>query len=436
MPDLLKARAYHEQHALKEAIEAYEAFLQNNPNHIDALRFLGLAFAQLGDIERAISCFSKALTHAPHDPLLHHLLGNAYKQTNVFDRALLHYQEASKLMPNNLQAYHNALFYKGLLSLQQDNIDQAEEEFQTLLTEHHEHVGALINLGVIALKRNEGQLAIDYFGKALSFDEKNEEARNNLAATFIHHDRFENALTHYTELLKQSPNDTEYNYNAGVAQMALGHLDKATEHFNTVLDHQPHHFAALTNLAAIKLRINQRDDAIKYLTKANQINPNDKSCTFLLNALTGNTNKQATCPEYAKNLFDRYALNYDQHMRGQLQYALPEHIAQLIHHLFAESLHLPQTLDLGCGTGLCGNVLREVSTHLTGVDISPKMLEQAHAKNLYDTLTEADLISYLENNTTEFELIVIADVLPYLRNVSLDACKTNGEYLLSFMLFD
>ncbi|MFZ4077317.1 MAG: tetratricopeptide repeat protein, partial [Legionellaceae bacterium] len=428
MSDLAKARAHHEKNELKSAILSYEACLIHNPNDPDILRFLGLAFAQSHEIQRAIACFSKALMQAPHDPLLHQLLANAYKQTHAFDQALIHYEEATRLMPDNQQVYFNVLFYKGLSFLQQDKPDAAEIEFNLLLSEHPEHVGALVNLGVLALKRNQGQLAIDYFGKALAIDNHHEEARNNLAATFIHHDRFENALTHYTELLKNKPNDLEYHYNAGVCEMALGHLNKASSHFKTVLNHQPHHFAALNNSAAIALRGGHRQEAIHYLSLAHEINPQDKACSFLLNALTGKTKGQEACPDYVKNLFDHYALYYDQHMRGPLHYALPEHIAKLIHRLFANILNLPHTLDLGCGTGLCGNILREISAHLTGVDISSKMLDKAREKQLYDLLIEKDIISFLKDNTTDYDLIIAADVLPYFSDLDL-FFKTISEHM-------
>ena len=419
MPELSTARIFHEKRAFKKAIQAYESYLKDKPNDPEALRFMGLAFAQSNDIERAIDCFSKALIHSPDNPQLHHLLANAYKQTNQFDKAFTHYEAAATLMPDNINACQNALFYQGVLSLQQNNIEKASHEFHALLADYPEHVGALINLGVIALKQNEAQLAIDYFGKALAFDQHNEEARNNLAATFIHHNRFENALTHYTELLKQSPHDTEYLYNAGVAEMTLGHLNDATQHFESVLTFQPGHFAALTNLASIALRNSQRNEAISYLARAHEINPQDKPCAFLLNALTGNTANQTSCPEYAQNLFDHYALYYDNHMRGQLKYSLPEHIAKLIHRLLSTSLSIKNALDLGCGTGLCGNVLREISTHVVGVDISSKMIEQARAKNLYDELVESDIISFLNNESTPYELIIAADVLPYFSDLAV-----------------
>lgn len=296
--------------------------------------------------------------------------------------------------------------------LENNQLKAAEKAFLNVLTMNREHVQTLTNMGVIALKKEQGQLAIDYFTKALALDNHHTEARNNLAATFIHHDRFENALTHYAVLLEQEPNNIEYLYNAGVAQMALGHLKEATHHFELILKQQNDHFSALNNLAAIQTRLGKRDEATALLERALLANPHDEATQFMLNALTRDNKNPKACSTYVHNLFNNYALYYDQHMQGALSYTLPQHMARLLH-----SLNLDQAkkaVDLGCGTGLCGNVLRKVSAHLTGVDISTKMLEQARHKTIYDQLIDEELISFLQHDKSNYDLMLAADVLPYL----------------------
>ena len=81
-------------------------------------------------------------------------------------------------------------------------------------------------------------------------------------------------------------------------------------------------------------------------------------------------------------------------------------------------MDIKRALDLGCGTGLSGIVLRELSQHLTGVDLSPKMLDHARDKAVYDELIEAELITYLAQNQTAYDLIAAADVLPYLGDLT------------------
>ncbi len=476
--EALFAKAYQLQQAkqLPQAISCYEELLALSPIHADALRFLGLAHAQLEDMHNAIIYLSRALEHEPTDATLHNNLANAYKKSQDLDKATHHYQQALQLAPHYAQAHNNlagvyalqgdfqqalrhyrlavhaepdfaaahynlgllllknnqleaakkqfknvltlhpdhldAQFYMGVLLLESNELDKAEQAFQEVLANNSEHVQALTNLGVIALKRDKGQLAIDYFTKALGFDNAHEEARNNLAATFIHHDRFENALMHYDVLLQQDPHNIEYLYNSGVAQMALGHLQEAIDHFETILTLQDNHFATLNNLAAIYIRLEQREKAITLLERAQAAEPGDEASRFMLQALTGHEKNPAASPAYVSNLFNNYAIYYDQHVQGPLHYMLPQHIGRLLHRLHCNNLS--NTVDLGCGTGLCGIVLREVSKHLTGVDISAKMLAQAKDKEIYDKLVEDELITFLEQDKQFYQLAVAADVLPYL----------------------
>ncbi len=50
---------------------------------------------------------------------------------------------------------------------------------------------------------------------------------------------------------------------------------------------------------------------------------------------------------------------------------------------------------------------------LVGVDVSPRMLAQAAAKQLYAELREADLMQLLADDATRWQLILAADVLFY-----------------------
>ena len=95
-----------------------------------------------------------------------------------------------------------------------------------------------------------------------------------------------------------------------------------------------------------------------------------------------------------------------------MQYSLPEKGFEILNELgFSKFQNI---LDLGCGTGLSGIKLRECCEKLIGVDLSKKMLAQAHAKHIYDDLVEVDIISFLREDLQHYDLIQALDVLPYL----------------------
>jgi predicted TPR repeat methyltransferase len=75
-------------------------------------------------------------------------------------------------------------------------------------------------------------------------------------------------------------------------------------------------------------------------------------------------------------------------------------------------------IDLGCGTGLCGPLLRPHASRLEGVDLSPAMLEQARRLALYDELVCAELVEHLGTRAGAFDLAVAADVLIYFGDLA------------------
>jgi predicted TPR repeat methyltransferase len=75
-------------------------------------------------------------------------------------------------------------------------------------------------------------------------------------------------------------------------------------------------------------------------------------------------------------------------------------------------------LDLGCGTGLCGEQLRDLARRMVGVDLAPKMLERAHRRGCYSELVVADAGQYLAAQASaSFDLVLAADVLIYIGDI-------------------
>ena len=74
--------------------------------------------------------------------------------------------------------------------------------------------------------------------------------------------------------------------------------------------------------------------------------------------------------------------------------------------------------DLGCGTGLCGPLLRSTARRLVGVDLSGEMLARARARAVYDELIETDIVSMLRGAPGGFDLIISADTLVYFGDLT------------------
>lgn len=119
-------------------------------------------------------------------------------------------------------------------------------------------------------------------------------------------------------------------------------------------------------------------------------------------------------PAYVRALFDRYADRFDTDLVGRLHYVAPQAIrAALLRLGLADGAPL-RVLDAGCGTGLAGAELRSLAGSLAGFDLSPRMVEKARARGLYDELWVAELTAGLAARPGTWDLVVAADVLVYL----------------------
>jgi len=91
----------------------------------------------------------------------------------------------------------------------------------------------------------------------------------------------------------------------------------------------------------------------------------------------------------------------------------PQLIVERLTRSVAPSSNL-EVLDAGCGTGLCGPLLKPFAARLVGVDLSAGMLAEAAKRELYDELVEAELGAYMAAHPSPFNIIVCCDTLVYL----------------------
>ena len=117
--------------------------------------------------------------------------------------------------------------------------------------------------------------------------------------------------------------------------------------------------------------------------------------------------------DYVERLFDSYASDFEQHLLGKLGYRAHHELVDRVRRC-AGALRFEAALDLGCGTGLCGPLLRPLARQLTGLDLSAAMVGRSRACGAYDRLEQADATQFLAGTDERFDLVVAADVFIYI----------------------
>jgi predicted TPR repeat methyltransferase len=124
-------------------------------------------------------------------------------------------------------------------------------------------------------------------------------------------------------------------------------------------------------------------------------------------------------PAFVRTLFDQYADRFETHLVDALAYRGPELLVSLLNKFEGKDRRFLRGLDLGCGTGLMGKALAGRIDHLTGIDLAPRMVAKATESGGYHTAETAEAITYLGNQDADsFDLIIAADVLPYIGDLT------------------
>ena len=114
---------------------------------------------------------------------------------------------------------------------------------------------------------------------------------------------------------------------------------------------------------------------------------------------------------YVETLFDQYAGDFESHLVQDLRYQAHE---TLLRPLMEQGRRFGLVLDLGCGTGLCGRLIRPQAQVVDGVDLSRSMVEQARAGGAYRRVVHADLLPFLQDAQEPVDLVLAADVFIYV----------------------
>jgi predicted TPR repeat methyltransferase/thioredoxin-like negative regulator of GroEL len=161
--------------------------------------------------------------------------------------------------------------------------------------------------------------------------------------------------------------------------------------------------------------LGQHDEAAIAYQDALKLGPEDPYVRHLVVSSGAMPDSKRAPAGYIRTVFDGYADRFEAHLIA-LGYRIPGAIRTLLqaHPKIVAGLAVGPVLDLGCGTGLAALAIGDLPVGpFTGVDLSPRMLAHARAKQIYAELREGDVVTDLAAHPRRWPLIVAADVLCY-----------------------
>jgi predicted TPR repeat methyltransferase len=382
-PLLRDAKKLHAAGRLLDAAGLYQRILRGDPKHFEALYGLGMAHAQTGRLNEGERALEQALASNPEFAegwrarglmLMH--LGRIEDALNSLDRAL---------------------------AIQPDFAD-AQAARAAVLAE---------------LTRAGAQLAV--IDSALAQDAGDAARWNSRGSLLAGMGRSDEALESFDKALAIRPDFVEAQCNRATLFLETGRLDAALPAFDSVLIVQPQLAIGWNNRGNTLAKMARFEEAVTSYDRALALRPEFADAAenrdFALFALGRNVRGPA---KYMRGLFDEFSSHYDETMLKKLNYRAHLHLRELANRVLPRGGAPWRIMDLGCGTGLAGAVFKDVTAggRLDGIDISPRMIEAARARGIYDALILDDLETELAQSGRSYNLIISADTMTYFGDLS------------------
>ena len=144
----------------------------------------------------------------------------------------------------------------------------------------------------------------------------------------------------------------------------------AVEVYEQALERVPDWAPAWVRLGKMRERLGDKPGAIAAYTQALRCDPADRQGAGPRIAWLEGRETASLPPAYVTRLFDDYAPKFEEHLVETLLYCGHELMATALDRV-APGRRFRLGLDLGCGSGLAGRVLRDRVERLVGVDLAP-----------------------------------------------------------------
>jgi predicted TPR repeat methyltransferase len=326
------------------------------------------------------------------------------------------------------------------------DVKDAETLYRRILAAAPAQVDALHFLGILCHQTGRPDEAVALIRRAVALDPRHVSAFNNLGNVLHEQGRHEEAVEAYRAAVALKPDFADARSNLGVALRALGRLDEAEDAYREAIRQDPDHRESYDNLGRLLSSQGRAAEAIECHARAMELEPSNAESRRLLGlalaacgriaraaevfrvwlqeepgnplarhylaACTGEDIPERASDPYVEKTFDGFADSFDEKL-ASLDYRAPALAGEAVARAIGEPRGDLAVLDAGCGTGLCGPMLRPYAARLTGVDLSGAMLAKAEARGGYDALEKAELTAYLLERPEAFDLAVCADTLCY-----------------------
>jgi predicted TPR repeat methyltransferase len=328
-------------------------------------------------------------------------------------------------------------FEAGLAAQQAGRLAEAEAQYRASLAALPGRPSTLANLGATLLALGRADEALPLLRQACTAAPTHAEAWGHQGEALLALARPAEALAVFEALLALPSPPARAALRHAECLAGLSRLPEALAEAEALCAGHADWAEAWLLAGSLHKDLGQLDAALAALQRAAELDAQAGAepglAAWLLAGLRGARGSEVPPlppPGYVEALFDSYAADFERHLDA-LEYRAPELLLTGLVGLARR--RYATALDLGCGNGLVGRLVRPLVDRLEGLDLSSAMLSLAREAGHYDALHQAELLQHLQHlqqlAPASVDLLLAADVFIYLGD--LDAVMAAARRVLA-----
>ena len=209
------------------AIENYKKAIHFSPDYTTAYFKLARTYLKMKDYENTRIIIEQNLAVDPQQEQSEKMLGDVYRETDNYEKAIEHYNRAISINEN----YYKAHYSIGALFLKEGQSEKAREALKISIKLEPNYAKAYGALGTVEQELGNVDSAIENFIHAIELDPGSYKIYYRLSSAYNLQKQYENAKMSAKDCLNIKRNYAPAYYELGVSEKALGNKVAATDAF-------------------------------------------------------------------------------------------------------------------------------------------------------------------------------------------------------------
>ena len=285
------------------AIKVYSRAIELDSRHAFAYNNRGIAYNRKCEVNKALKDYDEAIRIKKDFAEAYYNRGITYREKGEFELALKDFTKAIQLNPQFARAYsnrgnvydekndidrairdhnraieldlNNPIFYnnRGIAYGEKGKVDLAIEDLTKAIELKPDYAIAYNNRGAVYRSKGEHDLAIEDCNEAIRLKHDYAEPYSNRGAAYRNKGDYDRAIKDYDMAIRLKPGFVEAYYNRGLAYHEKGDFDSAIKDYNKAITLKPKLFHPYYNRGNVYLQKRDFDSAIEDYSKAIELNP-------------------------------------------------------------------------------------------------------------------------------------------------------------------